>query len=114
MEIELEKLLPLTKVEHGSILSAHGDITIAFAVTLPEIFTLSAAEYEALHQALIKAIRLLPKHSVYHQQDWFLEARYEPSRGAMRSFYAFTHGGHYIWGATAAMLVNLVERIGQP
>ena len=35
-------------------------------------------------------------------------------RGQQRSFYAFTYEGHYIWGATAAMLVNFAERIGAP
>ncbi len=31
--------------------------------------------------------------------------------GRMRSFYAFTHQGHEIWGATAAIIVNLAERL---
>ena len=35
-------------------------------------------------------------------------------RGVQRSFYAFTYEGRYIWGATAAMLVNFAERIGAP
>ena len=37
MEINIESLLPLTKVENGAILSAHGDITIGYEVSLPEI-----------------------------------------------------------------------------
>jgi 8-oxo-dGTP pyrophosphatase MutT (NUDIX family) len=32
-------------------------------------------------------------------------------RGETRHFYAFTYEGHYIWGATAAILVNLGERL---
>jgi len=32
-------------------------------------------------------------------------------QGRMRSFYAFRYNGHYIWGATAAMLVNFSERL---
>jgi len=35
-------------------------------------------------------------------------------RGTMRSFYAFTYEGRYIWGATAAMLINFGERIAKP
>ncbi len=35
-------------------------------------------------------------------------------RGVTRSFYAFSYEGHYIWGATASMLVNFAERIGAP
>ena len=31
--------------------------------------------------------------------------------GHVRSFYTFTHGGHEIWGATAAIIVDLVTRL---
>jgi len=77
MEFNLENILPLTKVEQDAILSAHGDITIGFAVTLPEIFTLSDRDYEAYHQAWVKAIRLLPVGSVFHKQDWFIESGFK-------------------------------------
>lgn len=33
-------------------------------------------------------------------------------QGRRREFYAFTYGRHYIWGATAAILVNFTERLG--
>ncbi|TXK31131.1 TraG family conjugative transposon ATPase [Pontibacter qinzhouensis] len=75
--IDLEHLLPVYKVEHGCILSRQGDITLAYEAILPEIFSLSDAEYEAFHQALLKAIRLLPRFTVFHKQDWFLEASYQ-------------------------------------
>lgn len=32
--------------------------------------------------------------------------------GALRHFWAFAYGRHYIWGATAGMLVNLCEILG--
>jgi 8-oxo-dGTP pyrophosphatase MutT (NUDIX family) len=35
-------------------------------------------------------------------------------QGVTRSFYSFTYEGHYIWGATAAMLVNFGERLKAP
>jgi conjugation system TraG family ATPase len=76
MQKELNNIFPLFGVEHDSILSKQGDITIAYEVTLPELFTLSDQEYEALHQTLIKAIRILPKHTIFHKQDWFTEAKY--------------------------------------
>ncbi|MES2063100.1 MAG: TraG family conjugative transposon ATPase [Bacteroidota bacterium] len=77
MGIEIGKILPLTKVENGTILSAQGDITIGFEVTLPEIFTLSDRDYEAYHQAWVKAIRLLPQGSIFHKQDWFTESSFK-------------------------------------
>jgi len=74
--LELERLLPLVKVEKAAILSAAGDVTIGFKVELPEIFTLSDRDYEAYHQAWVKAIRLLPEGCVFHKQDWFTEGKY--------------------------------------
>jgi 8-oxo-dGTP pyrophosphatase MutT (NUDIX family) len=35
-------------------------------------------------------------------------------QGRMRSFYSYTYEGRYIWGATAAMLKNFVERVAAP
>ncbi|OKS85689.1 TraG family conjugative transposon ATPase [Mucilaginibacter polytrichastri] len=78
MEKVLDDLLPIMDVEHDCILSKMGDVTIAFKAELPEIFTLSDQEYEAFHQAWIKAIKLLPKHSVLHKQDCFLQSGYTP------------------------------------
>ncbi|GAA4906260.1 TraG family conjugative transposon ATPase [Mucilaginibacter defluvii] len=77
MEQVLDELLPIMDVEHDCILSKMGDVTIAFKVELPEIFTLSDQEYEAFHQAWVKAIKVLPKYSVLHKQDWFLTTNYK-------------------------------------
>lgn len=71
--------LPLYGVEHDTILSKMGDITAAYKVQLPELFTLSNEEYEAFHHAWIKAIKVLPVSSVLHKQDWFTEAKFAPS-----------------------------------
>jgi conjugation system TraG family ATPase len=58
-------------------LSKYGDVTLAFEVKLPEIFTMSNQEYESLHQTLIKAIKVLPAHSIFHKQDWFLSKSFQ-------------------------------------
>lgn len=74
---QLEQIFPLKGVEHDCILSKMGDVTIVYEATLPEIFTLSDQEYESLHQAWIKAIRVLTKHSILHKQDWFIDSHYQ-------------------------------------
>jgi 8-oxo-dGTP pyrophosphatase MutT (NUDIX family) len=42
-------------------------------------------------------------------------ANHEPRtatwQGRERRFYGMTHDGHYIWGATAGILINLYERL---
>lgn len=74
----MNEVLPILGVEHNCILSKQGDITVAFRAELPEIFTLSDHEYEAFHQSWIKAIKVLPKLSVFHKQDWFIDSKYKP------------------------------------
>ena len=79
MEKVLSETFPIMDVEHNCILSKQGDITIVFKAKLPEIFTGSAEDHEAWHQGLIKAIRVLPKGSVFHKQDWFFQSTFTPS-----------------------------------
>lgn len=71
-------ILPVYGVEHNAILSKMGDVTVAFQVELPELFTMSNDEYEAFHHAWIKAIKVLPVNAILHKQDWFTEAKYKP------------------------------------
>src|SRR6478752_1292952 len=77
MNRRLEDILPVLGVEHDCILSKQGDVTVAYKAMLPEIFTMSDQEYEAFHQTWIKAIKMLPRHSIFHKQDWFIETKYE-------------------------------------
>src|SRR4051812_17364371 len=77
MEKVLEDIYPIMGVEHDAILSRQGDVTLVYEVQPPEIFTLSISDYEAIHQALVKAIKVLPKHSVLHKQDWFIQSKYK-------------------------------------
>jgi conjugation system TraG family ATPase len=76
MDKWLKEIFPIMDVEHDCILSKQGDITIAFKAQLPEIFTQSDENLEAVHQALIKALKVLPKNSILHKQDWFIKAGY--------------------------------------
>ncbi|MBK8088814.1 MAG: TraG family conjugative transposon ATPase [Chitinophagaceae bacterium] len=70
-------ILPVYGMEHDAILSKMGDVTVAFKVELPELFTMSNDDYEAFHHAWIKAIKVLPVNSVLYKQDWFTEVKYK-------------------------------------
>lgn len=75
-ESDLQALLPIWKLEKEIILSKAGDATVGLKIELPEIFTLSEMEYESLHVAWLKAIKVLPVGSILHKQDWFTSERY--------------------------------------
>ncbi len=44
-----------------------------------------------------------PKNRMRKSREW---------QGRAREFWAYQYGPHYIWGATAAILVNFSERLG--
>jgi conjugation system TraG family ATPase len=74
----LESKFPLLAVENGCIVSKDADVTVAFRVELPELFTVTSGEYEAIHSAWSKAIKVLPNYSIVHKADWFIKESYTP------------------------------------
>ncbi len=86
MERTIEHILGGMRVEKDCILSPGGDVTLAFALEAREQFTSSDNDLEGLHQSLIKAIKVLPNNTVYHQQDCFFEAGYSADYAKPLSF----------------------------
>ena len=74
----LESKFPLLAVENGCIVSKEADVTVAFRVELPELFSVTGSEYEAIHSAWHKAVKVLPEYSIVHKQDFFIEEKYRP------------------------------------
>ncbi|WP_436414112.1 TraG family conjugative transposon ATPase [Petrimonas sp.] len=72
----LENKFPLLVIEGNCIISKDADVTAVYRVELPELFTVTAGEYEAIHSTWHKAIRVLPRYTVVHKQDWFLKENY--------------------------------------
>ena len=91
----LESRFPLLAVENGCLVSKDADITICFKVTLPEVYSVTAAEYEAIHSTWVKAIKVLPNFTVVQKQDWFLKESYEPKVGGDNSFLSNAFERHF-------------------
>ncbi len=86
--VDIESILPVYKVENNCILSRRGDITIGYEVSLNNIFTRSVQDYEAAHQATVKAIKVLSPFTVVHQQDHFTKGNYRGNASQQQSFLA--------------------------
>lgn len=91
----LERIFPLWKIEDGLILSKQGDLSVCHELQLPELFTLSDEQHEGLHQAWIKAIKLLPLGAIVHKQDWFLQDRFEADFTAEKGFLGRASNRHF-------------------
>ena len=74
----LESKFPLLSVENDVIVSKDADVTVAFRVELPELYTVTSMEYEAIHSAWVKAMKVLPDYSIVHKQDIFIRESYKP------------------------------------
>ncbi len=92
----IESKFPLLAVENGCIVSKDADITVSYRVELPELFTVTSAEYEAIHAAWCKAVKVLPEYSIVHKQDWFIREQYRPQTGdAQMSFLSRSYERHF-------------------
>jgi conjugation system TraG family ATPase len=92
----LENRSPIYKIEHDCIVSKYGDITACFRVDLPELFTLTQADYAALHSSWVKAIKMLPDYSVVHKQDWYIREKYSSAcRGELPGFLEKSFERHF-------------------
>ncbi|WP_300696911.1 TraG family conjugative transposon ATPase [uncultured Alistipes sp.] len=92
----IESKFPLLAVEHGCIVSKDADITVAYRVELPELFTVTSAEYEAIHAVWCKAVKVLPEYCIVHKQDWFIRERYCPQTSdAEMSFLSRSYERHF-------------------
>lgn len=91
----LESKFPLLAVENGCIISKDADITVAFEVELPELYTVTSTEYEAIHAAWCKAVKVLPDYSVVHKQDWFVREEYRPQLEDDMSFLSRSFERHF-------------------
>src|ERR1700750_3415322 len=90
-----EQIFPVYKVEHNCMVSVQGDLTIAYQLRLPEIFTLSEEDYETYHQTWIRAIRVMPKHSIVHKQDVFMKGAYSGTQGLTANFLTEAADRHF-------------------
>ena len=92
---DLEDRFPILAVENNCIVSKDADITVAFEVELPELYTVTAAEYEAIHGTWVKAMKVLPNYSVVYKQDWFVKENYRSEGNGTESFLSRSYERHF-------------------
>ena len=69
---------------------------MAFEVELPELYTVTAAEYEDIHSSWVKAVKVLPDFSVVCKQDWFTKETYRADfKDGGQSFLSKSYERHF-------------------
>ncbi|PWS33332.1 TraG family conjugative transposon ATPase [Pedobacter paludis] len=72
--MDMEKIMPIWKIEEDCLISMAGDVTLCFSLELPETGTLSSSGFDAAQQAFVRAVKVLPAGLVFHKADYFFSA----------------------------------------
>ena len=107
-EVEEEIGLTADQVEVAGFLDSHVTANTGFAI-LPVVGFLSPDYRLAVDPGEVAEVFEAPLAYILDPEN---QARRSLERGGVRrEFYAIDYQGHTIWGATAAMIVNLSERL---
>ena len=101
--IDIAKIMPIWKVEGDAMVSMQGDLSIGFRVMLPETGTLSGEQFDALHQAFVRAVRVLPAGSIVQKMDWFV-------RSKVKGVFEDDKSGHVDSSASESVLSRASEK----
>ncbi|MGI4743110.1 MAG: TraG family conjugative transposon ATPase [Janthinobacterium lividum] len=91
----LESKQPIYKVENDCLISKNGDVTVAYRLELPEVFSQSNEELESLHSIFVKGVRLFPNYTTLHKQDWFVRDTYAPDFKQERTMLQHSYESHF-------------------
>ena len=108
-EVEEEIGLPPATVEVAGFLDSHETLNTGFAI-LPVVGFLRADFLLLVNAQEVAEVFEAPLAYILDPNNHV--RRTVEREGVMREFYAIDYGTHTIWGATAAMIVNLSERLG--
>jgi conjugation system TraG family ATPase len=78
-ENSLSKAFPVQSVLDDCIVNGNGDLTFCFEVELREVYTITAPEYDTIHDAFVAILAKLPEGYIFHKQDiyWVDEFTYD-------------------------------------
>ena len=108
-EVEEEIGLSSEEVEVAGFLDSHVTVNTGFTI-LPVVGFVSPEYRLTIDPREVAEVFEAPLGYILDPENQALRSL--ERGGVRREFYAIDYQGHTIWGATAAMIVNLSERLG--
>jgi len=108
-ETQEEIGLPPDQIEVAGFLDSHVTVNTGFTI-LPVVGFVSPQYRLAIDPREVAEVFEAPLGYILDPENQALRSL--ERGGIVREFYAIDYQGHTIWGATAAMIVNLSERLG--
>ena len=75
---DLAYLCPIRCIENNLLISRRGDLTLAFSLQLPPVFSLSSEQYDHIHQGWMNLLKKFEEGMLLHKQDIFYHSHYTP------------------------------------
>ncbi|GLU45125.1 TraG family conjugative transposon ATPase [Allomuricauda sp. NBRC 101325] len=68
---------PILDIQNHVVFGSNGNVVLCYQVELPEIYSLSEMDFEALHSMWFQAFKSLPVSAVVHKQDVYQKKGYD-------------------------------------
>ncbi len=94
-KINLSDRHPITDIQGNLVFANNGNVTLCYAVELPEIYSLSEKDFEDMHGAWFQAIKSLPVGCVIHKQDIYLKKVYTSEKLPNKTFLERATHNHF-------------------
>ena len=72
----MQSIQPIAALEQHLLFSSNGDVVFCYQGELPELYSLSEKDYEALHACWFQALKTLPAGTIIHKQDVYQKGSY--------------------------------------
>jgi conjugation system TraG family ATPase len=73
----IDKVFPIYTVEDNLLVSKKGDITVAYKLVLPQIYSLDLISIDRINRMFDKFIRSFPEDTIIQKQDYFYQDKIE-------------------------------------
>ncbi len=103
MIVSTKDIYPAYQIEGNCILGKNGDITLAYSLDLPEIYSLGEKDFDGIHAELFKFVKSL-SGCIIHKQDIFLKSTFNSEnlpdktfleKATRRKFHGRAYMEHY-------------------
>ncbi|WP_434035476.1 TraG family conjugative transposon ATPase [Formosa sp. 4Alg 33] len=86
---------PILDIQDHMVFASNGNIILCYECQLPEIYSLSELDFEAIHSIWFQAFKALPVGTVIHKQDIYNTSKYCTKNLANDTFLAKATCDHF-------------------
>lgn len=92
----MEHIHPILTLDQNRLFSSNGDVVLCYQGQLPELYSLSEKDYEALHACWFQALKNLPAGTIIHKQDVYQKVYYTGENLPNSSFLEQATKRHFV------------------